>query len=57
MTCSGIPSPSTSWMSTWKHPRGGTREATFTAPPGTYRFYCRVPAHAATGMRGTLTIR
>ena len=38
-------------------PLGGTREATFTAPPGIYRFYCRVPAHAAAGMRGTLTIR
>ena len=21
-----------------------------------YRFYCRVPAHAAAGMRGTLTV-
>jgi hypothetical protein len=30
---------------------------TFTAPPGIYRFYCRVPAHATAGMRGTLTIR
>ena len=38
-------------------PLGGTREVSFTAPPGTYRFYCRVPAHAAAGMRGTLTIR
>jgi hypothetical protein len=34
-------------------PLGGTREATFTAAPGSYRFYCRVPAHAAAGMRGT----
>ena len=24
---------------------------------GSYRFYCRVPAHAAAGMEGTLTIR
>jgi plastocyanin len=38
-------------------PLGGTREVTFTAPAGSYRFYCRVPAHAAAGMRGTLTIR
>ena len=38
-------------------PLGGTREASFTAPPGSYRFYCRVPAHAVPGMRGTLTIR
>ena len=43
-------------MSTWKHP-WRAQEATFTAPPGTYRFYCRVAAHAAAGMRGTLTIR
>jgi uncharacterized cupredoxin-like copper-binding protein len=27
------------------------------ARPGTYRFYCRIPAHAAVGMRGTLTVR
>ena len=38
-------------------PLGGAREATFTAAPGSYRFYCRVPAHAAAGMQGTLTIR
>ena len=38
-------------------PLGGTREVTFTAPLGTYRFCCRVPAHAAVGMRGPLTIR
>jgi plastocyanin len=38
-------------------PLGGTREETFTAPPGSYRFYCRVPAHAPAGMEGTLTIR
>lgn len=38
-------------------PMGGPREDTFTAPPGSYRFYCRVPAHAAAGMRGTLTVR
>jgi plastocyanin len=38
-------------------PLGGTREVTFTSPAGSYRFYCRVPAHAAAGMHGTLTIR
>ena len=38
-------------------PLGGTREETFTAALGSYRFYCRVPAHAAAGMEGTLTIR
>ncbi|HEV8164573.1 MAG TPA: plastocyanin/azurin family copper-binding protein, partial [Actinomycetota bacterium] len=32
---------------------------TFTvdAKPGTYRFYCRIPAHAAVGMHGTLVVR
>jgi hypothetical protein len=24
-------------------PLGGAREVSFTAPPGTYRFYCRCP--------------
>jgi plastocyanin len=38
-------------------PLGGTREITFEAQAGAYRFYCRVPAHAAAGMRGTLTVR
>jgi plastocyanin len=38
-------------------PLGGTRDVTLTAPPGSYRFFCRVPAHAAAGMQGTLTIR
>lgn len=38
-------------------PLGGTREVTFAAPAGTYQFRCRVPAHAAAGMRGTLTVR
>ena len=38
-------------------PLGGTREITFDAQAGAYRFYCRVPAHAAAGMRGTLTVR
>jgi plastocyanin len=37
-------------------PLGGTREVTFAARAGAYRFYCRVPAHAAAGMRGTLTV-
>jgi plastocyanin len=37
-------------------PLGGSREVSFTAPAGSYRFYCRVPAHAAAGMRGTLAV-
>jgi plastocyanin len=38
-------------------PVGGERGVTFTAPPGTYEFYCAVPTHASLGMRGTLTVR
>jgi plastocyanin len=39
-----------------KAPVGGVRSATFEAEPGTYEFYCRIPGHAALGMRGTLTV-
>jgi len=38
-------------------PVGGSRSVTFTAAPGTYTFICRIPGHAAAGMRGTLTVR
>jgi plastocyanin len=38
-------------------PVGRLRTATFDARPGTYRFYCSIPGHAALGMRGTLTVR
>jgi plastocyanin len=38
-------------------PVGRLRTATFEARPGTYSFYCRIPGHAALGMRGTLTVR
>jgi plastocyanin len=38
-------------------PVGRLRSATFEARPGTYSFYCRIPGHAAFGMRGTLTVR
>jgi plastocyanin len=38
-------------------PVGRLRTATFEARPGTYSFYCRLPGHAALGMRGTLTVR
>jgi plastocyanin len=37
-------------------PVGRLRTATFEARPGTYSFYCRIPGHAALGMRGTLTV-
>ena len=38
-------------------PVGRLRAATFEARPGTYSYYCRLPTHAALGMRGTLTVR
>ena len=38
-------------------PVGRLRSATFEARPGTYSYYCRIPGHAALGMRGTLTVR
>jgi plastocyanin len=38
-------------------PVGRLSAATFEARPGTYSYYCRIPAHAALGMRGTLTVR
>jgi plastocyanin len=38
-------------------PVGRLRSATFEARPGAYSFYCRIPGHAALGMRGTLTVR
>jgi plastocyanin len=40
-----------------KVPVGSVRSVTFDARPGSYRFYCRIPGHAAAGMRGTLTVR
>ena len=38
-------------------PVGQVRSASFEAEPGAYEFYCRIPSHAALGMRGTLTVR
>jgi plastocyanin len=38
-------------------PVGRLSTATVDARPGTYRFYCRIPAHAAVGMRGTLAVQ
>lgn len=37
-------------------PVRGTRTTTFTADPGTYAFYCRIPGHESL-MTGTLTVR
>ena len=37
-------------------PTGGLRRVSFTAAPGTYEFYCRVPGHRAAGMKGTLIV-
>ena len=37
-------------------PIGGHRRFTFTAPPGTYTYYCRIPGHRQAGMQGTITI-
>ena len=37
-------------------PVGGARRVTFTAPAGTYTFYCAIPGHRQAGMHGTITI-
>jgi plastocyanin len=37
-------------------PVGGARHTRFTAPPGTYEYYCRVPGHRQAGMKGTLIV-
>ena len=38
-------------------PSSGKRQVTFTAAPGTYKFYCAIPGHSVLGMVGTLTVR
>lgn len=38
-------------------PVGGARRVTFSLPPGSYQFYCRIPGHRQAGMVGTLTVR
>lgn len=38
-------------------PVRATRRVTFQARSGTYRFYCKVPGHAAAGMEGTLRVQ
>jgi len=40
-----------------KVPVRGERRLAFSAAPGTYEFYCRIPGHKAAGMKGTLTVR
>jgi plastocyanin len=38
-------------------PAGESQTITFTAPaPGTYKYMCTIPGHAAAGMVGTLTV-
>jgi plastocyanin len=37
-------------------PVSSRRRAVFTAPPGTYEFYCAIPGHRAIGMEGTLVV-
>jgi plastocyanin len=36
---------------------GGSKTLTANLKPGTYKFLCTVPAHAAAGMQGTLTVK
>jgi plastocyanin len=36
---------------------GGSKSVTATLKPGTYKFLCTVPGHAAAGMEGTLTVK
>jgi len=36
---------------------GGTKSFTATLKPGTYKFLCTVPGHAAAGMQGTITVK
>jgi uncharacterized cupredoxin-like copper-binding protein len=38
-------------------PVGSHRRITFSAPSGTYIFYCRIPGHRQGGMQGTIKIR
>ena len=37
-------------------PVSAKRRAAFTAPPGTYTYYCAIPGHQAIGMEGTLVV-
>jgi plastocyanin len=40
-----------------KLPSSAKQQVSFTAAPGTYRFYCAIPGHTALGMAGRLTVR
>lgn len=40
-----------------RSPVKGHRQATFTAAPGSYEFFCAIPGHKQAGMRGTLIIQ
>jgi plastocyanin len=37
-------------------PVKGSRQLSFSAPPGTYEFFCAIPGHKQIGMKGTLII-
>ena len=37
-------------------PARGKDQLTFTAPPGTYTFYCNIPGHPEAGMVGNLVV-
>ncbi|TMD46038.1 MAG: hypothetical protein E6I86_13530 [Chloroflexi bacterium] len=37
-------------------PVGSHRRITFSAPSGTYTFYCRIPGHRQAGMQGTIKV-
>jgi plastocyanin len=37
-------------------PVGSHRRITFSAPSGTYTFYCRIPGHRQGGMQGTIRV-
>ena len=36
---------------------GASVDVKINAPAGTYTYYCKVPGHAAAGMKGTLTVK
>jgi len=38
-------------------PVKGSRQVSFSAPPGRYEFFCAIPGHKQLGMRGTLIIQ
>ncbi len=38
-------------------PQGGTSTFTVSLKPGKYEYYCQVPGHEQSGMKGTLTVK